>query len=495
MVYQISKARKVNQHWKNLGVPHVKPVLLFGNMIDLVFRRRTQQDIIKDIYEKFPNEKVIGYYHFMGPRLIIRDQELVERVLIRDFNTFHDRLQGFPSKGNPLLVNLFALSGQRWRAMRSKLSPMFTTGKLRHMFPQVSSIADALMPVLDGNKSKLDVKDDTSKFAMEVISSCAFGIEPAALDGESEFNVEAKLAFSVSFFIMVKRLVLFSLPKLAALLKLQFMPNRTVKYFNNVIKSAIVHRRETKTVRNDFVQQMVTLLDKGFIEIEKHDPGDDYLKIRDNEDNFKLELNEDVMVGQSFVFLLAGFETTSTAMSHMCLDLALNSNLQERAREEVNKIWKSDDLSYDQVKEMRFLEGCLKESLRLHPPVGHLTRSCGKTYTIPGTSLTIEPGQTVIVPSLAIHYNSEIYTEPEKFSPERWTSTSYPPCSFLPFGDGPRICIGMRFATMEAKCCLAKILRNYRISLHPSIELPIKMDPYSLFGSPLKPILLKLEKL
>ncbi|CAB0020949.1 unnamed protein product [Nesidiocoris tenuis] len=494
LVYQVVNAWRRNQYWKNLGVPHPKPILFFGNFLDLVLRRKTQAEIMRDIYNEFPDEPVVGFYQFLSPRLIVRGQDLVERVLVKDFQHFVDR-SNFPQSGNPLLLNLFGLTGNRWRAMRAKFSPMFTTGKLRHMFPQVNEIADDLVGVLSKKTTDVNLKEEISNFTMDVISSCAFGLETGALKcGNSKFREESKFAFQPSFKQFAKRMLLFSAPKLASALNVKFMQARTEKYFGGVIRSALDSRRRSNLTRNDFVQQMVNLLEKGYVEIENHHPSDDYLDIEGNKryENEKIELNDDVMVGQSFVFLLAGFETTATAISFTCLELALNEDAQNKAREEIKRF---PNFTYENIRDnMPFLEGCVKESLRMHPPVGNLVRLCVKAYTFPGTAVTIEPGTFVNVPSLAIHSNPDIYPEPEDFVPERWHAGG-PPCSYLPFGDGPRICIGMRFATMEIKCCLAKLLLNYRIKLHGDLELPVKIDPYSFFGGPVKPIFFDLERI
>ncbi|KAF6198234.1 hypothetical protein GE061_007981 [Apolygus lucorum] len=497
VVYLVNKISKINRKWSDLGVPHPPPVFLFGNLLDVVLKRRTLAETLRDIYNDFPNEPIVGYYHFLSPRIIVRDLDLVERILIKDFVHFVDRAPPVDIKNNPLVVNLFALCGNTWRAVRAKFSPMFTTGKLRHMFPQVGSVADELMKILDKKTDSVDIKAEGSKFAIDVIGSCAFGFEPGAMDEEdNEFKIEAKAAFAPTLIDFARLSLVFAFPGIARMFGLQFSKPRTIKYFTNVVRSALVHRQQSKEVRKDFVQQMVTLLEKGSIDVEKEDPSDGYLNIGDKsiEGDEKLELTEDVMVGQAFVFLLAGFEAASTTIAFMCMELAANPAAQERARAEVVKA-AENELTYDSVKDMQFLDGCLKETLRIHPPVGTLGRMCVKEYNIPGTNVTVRPGEFVMVASTGIHGDPNIYPDPARFNPDRWVNDSRRPCAYLPFGDGPRICIGMRFAIMEIKCCLAKILLKYKIQLNPSTTIPVKINPHSFFGSPLKPILLNFEKL
>uniref|UniRef100_A0A0K8ST63 Cytochrome P450 6k1 n=2 Tax=Lygus hesperus TaxID=30085 RepID=A0A0K8ST63_LYGHE len=282
VIYAVTKAWKINQKWKNQGVPHRTPILFFGNLLDVVLKKRTQAEILQDIYNEFPNEPIVGYYHFLSPRIIVRDLGLVERVLIKDFVHFVDRAPPVDIKDNPLVVNLFALCGNTWRAVRAKFSPMFTTGKLRYMFPQVGNIADDFTKILDKKLDGVDIKAESGKFAMEVIGSCAFGIEPGAMDEEeNEFKIEAKAAFSPALKDFARLTAVFTFPGVARRLGLQFTPPRTTAYFTKVVRSALVHRQQSKEVRKDFVQQMVTLLEKGSIDVEKEDPSDGYLNIGD----------------------------------------------------------------------------------------------------------------------------------------------------------------------------------------------------------------------
>ncbi|BES97499.1 cytochrome P450 [Nesidiocoris tenuis] len=493
------KAWSINQYWKKRNVPHLEPTLFFGNMFDVVVKRRTQDEIIASIYAAFPEEPIVGYYHFMGPRLIVRDIQQIERVLIKDFKHFMDRVPPTDLKTNALNINLFGLTGNTWRALRTKFSPMFTTGKLRDMLNQVTSTSGELVKLLDKNLNAVDIKEQSSKFALDIIASCAFGIEPGALDREdNEFKKEAERAFKASPAAFFRAMLNISFPALAQKLKITFLRNSTTEYFSNVVRDTLNHRRESSMVRNDFVQLMVTLQKQGTLDVGKYDPNDEYLMIDNSAAvDEKIELTDDILIGQSFVFLLAGFESTSTAMTFACYHLSLNRKAQEKAREEVKKIMKDrPEVTYDCLKDMKYVDHCLKESLRLYAAVGSLVRMCVLPYTFPGTDISIEPGMRVMIPAYAIHRDSQYYADPEEFVPERWESDEKRmPCTYLPFGDGPRICIGMRFAQMEIKCFLAKMLMNYRISLHPSVELPIRLNPHSFLTKPIQKLVFNLEKL
>lgn len=497
VIYLTAKAHKINQRWAEAGIPHPKPVLIFGNMFDMCVKRRTHDEIAKQIFEDFPNEPVIGYYNFISPRLIIRDLELIERVLIKDFSHFVDRSEPIDRKKYPLEVDLFSLCGNAWRAVRAKLSPMFATGKLRHMLPQVNDIADKFTRFLETNIENVDLKDNTSKFTLEVIASSFFGIEPSALNAEeTEFTKMSKRTFQPGFTDFLRITLLFILPKFARMLGLDFSPKASTEYFANILKMTLQHRKASKQTRNDFVQLMVTLQEKGILEVGKSEI-DENLNVEELSDDDNIELTDDVMAMQALLFLFAGFETTASALSFIMLELAQNPDLQEIARNEILEIVKEgQDLTYENIKSMTYVDAVIKESLRLHPPVGSNFRMCVKKYPVPGTNIILQPGENVIIPVLAIHTDPDIYPEPSKFLPERWlTDSTRRPCTWLPFGDGPRMCIASRFAMMELKSVMGKLLIKYKFNRHPGQEYPVKINPYSFLATPVKPIRCNLEPL
>lgn len=117
-----------------------------------------------------------------------------------------------------------------------------------------------------------------------------------------------------------------------------------------------------------------------------------------------------------------------------------------------------------------------KETLRKYPIVPLLRRQCEKAYKVPNTDIVLEKGMILGIPLLGIHHDPEIYPEPEKFKPERFTKEAIAerhPYAWLPFGKGPRDCIGSRFGMMQTRIGLATILSNFK--LRPSEKTPVPM--------------------
>jgi cytochrome P450 family 6 len=138
------------------------------------------------------------------------------------------------------------------------------------------------------------------------------------------------------------------------------------------------------------------------------------------------------------------------------------------------------------------------ETLRKYSPVGMLVRKSNEDYMVPNMSLTISKGTTVMIPVHGIHRDASLYPDPEKFDPERFNPEEVQkrhPCAFLPFGEGPRNCIGMRFGQLQSKLGLAKLLMNYKLTLDDKTQQPMKQDPQASSPSILGDVWLKAEKL
>ncbi|KAF6207970.1 hypothetical protein GE061_016419 [Apolygus lucorum] len=502
VVYIWRYLSKIYSFWEERGVPYRKPLPFLGNSWDLLSRQVPLNEYHKRFYNSFPDVPYYGIYDYSKPVLLLKDVDLVERVLIKDFQHFNDRGTGagVDEQANPLDMNLFNMTGNKWRAMRKKLSPLFTTGKLRHMVPPMKTLGDGLVHLLEKNTSQVDLRDMLQRYAMDVIATVAFGMNVSILEEteESEFRRIGKQSFAFDFPRYLRFAFSTVFPKLAKKLKISQNDPEVTKYFSKVIRETLAHRRETGMERNDFIQLFVTLQQKGSIEFEGDPLEDGYLKSEDDAKNVEtFALTDDAIVGQAFVFLMAGFEATSITMMYLCYELAVNPEIQKRVRKEVvNAVRNRGVLDYDSLKEMPYYGQCVQEVTRLHTFVGFLFRQCKKDYTFPGTSLSIKAGQDVIIPTIGIHQDPAHYENPEKFDPDRFApDVSRKKCTYLAFGDGPRVCIAMRFALTEIKLCVARILLDYSITLHPKTKLPLVMDKSNFTDIPKDPIYFILTKM
>lgn len=195
------------------------------------------------------------------------------------------------------------------------------------------------------------------------------------------------------------------------------------------------------------------------------------------------------------------FETSSSTMTNCLYELSINEDIQKKVREEVRKATKKHDgkISYDSISEMPYLEQCINETLRKYPVVTALQRCSIQDYKIPDTDIILPKGTAISIPVYGINWDEDIYPNPSKFDPDRFSpeeTQKRHPFTQLGFGEGPRICIGMRFGIVEMKLGLAKILLRYKFTLDRSkTSVPLKFAPNNFILTPSEKIFLNLEKI
>ncbi|XP_013140603.1 PREDICTED: cytochrome P450 6B1-like [Papilio polytes] len=134
-------------YWLSRNVKCDSPIPLFGNYYKVLFGFKTDIENVNDLYKKYKTEKVVGYYRGTTPELIIRDPDIIKKILNVDFSHFHVRGAGRDPKYEPLMLNVFSTEGDRWKLLRHGLSPAFTSNKLRNMFPLILKCTDKLQAV------------------------------------------------------------------------------------------------------------------------------------------------------------------------------------------------------------------------------------------------------------------------------------------------------------------------------------------------------------
>lgn len=146
------------------------------------------------------------------------------------------------------------------------------------------------------------------------------------------------------------------------------------------------------------------------------------------------------------MFWLAGFETSSTTMGFFLYEMARNLDVQNRVRKEIDEVLAQHkgEITFEAINEMKLLEMCIDETLRMYPPVFNLIRQCTKEWKMPGTNILIEKGVSVAVPVFAIQRDAKYYPNPEQFQPERFNAENSAGKTFIdrpymPFGEGPRV--------------------------------------------------------
>nr|CAD7195974.1 unnamed protein product [Timema douglasi] len=482
----------IYSYWSSKGVPNPKPHFFYGNTKEFMLKQTTQAEVYQKLYNDLEGHPFGGVYQGIYPYLMLRDPETIKLFMTKDFSHFTDKGFATDEKRAPLSANLALLSGKRWRSLRVKLTPTFTSGKMKMMLSMVAECAERLKESLK-NASKngeiLEVKQIAGQYTMEVIGSCAFGIQVNSISNdESEFVNFGKRFLTPPLSGKLRGFIRNFLPFLGQFL-IFIRDKKLEEFIGNMVLNMVRYREENNIERGDFLQMLMELKKKGKLEGE----------ISITEDAHLLKMTDNLMVAQCYLFLIAGFETSSGTMSFCLYELAINQNVQSRLMLEVDQVVEDHggNITYEAIQKMKYMDQVVDETLRKHPPVGNIDRTCTKAYTIPGTKVHLEKGTKVKIPVYALHYDPKYYPDPHKFDPERFNEENKRKrhtYTYLPFGEGPRMCIGMRFAIMQIKVGLAVLLLNYRFSICPLTKIPIVLEPkHDILAVPKDGLFLKIS--
>ena len=332
------------------------------------------------------------------------------------------------------------------------------------------------------NGEMFELKHETGKYSMDAISSCGFGVDAGSLASggkDSEFVRYAKQIFDLTpwnFILFLVVLPFFNMtPFLVRARKLlvtsgiapflKFPNEKANLFFINVVEGAIKQRRETKIKRNDLIDMMIEALDSSNVDGADDDEHATDQFERDSKihgfERSKTKVSEDHIISTAIVMMQAGFDTTALTMSNALYQLTLHPECQRRLQAELDEANIND---YSVLQNLPYLDAVLHETLRIHPVLAALEKVCTKEYKVPGTKVTIKPGDSIQINNVGISYDPKYFTNPETFDPENFMKerkAERDPLTFLGFNQGPRSCIAMRFALLEMKVCLSHLLTNF----------------------------------
>ncbi|XP_011869160.1 PREDICTED: cytochrome P450 9e2-like [Vollenhovia emeryi] len=446
-------------YWRNKGVPYMPNSLSsFTVPWKLMLGYISFADLNQYMYNYFPNAKYYGTNDFPTPAIFLRDPELIKDIMVKDFENFPDHRIVLDENAEPLVGNnLFSMRGDRWREMRTTLSPSFTASKMKFMFDLISKCSHDFVNYLYDHPELccvIETKEVFRRYTNDVIATAAFGISVNSMkDQDNEFyrrGIEAT-TFSSGLSMILKVIFLRVSPSwLTRLLGLTFFPLATGKFFKKIVEETIREREKRDIIRPDMIHLLMQARGK---------------------DNASPKMTLDDIVSQAFIFFLAGFDTSSTLMCFIAHELAVNREIQDRLRKEIlqHLAEGNGEISYEVLSKMSYMDMVVSEALRKYPPVIVLDRRCSKRYELPPAqpgckSVIIEPDTVLMFPAYALHRDPRYFPNPDKFDPERFSEKNKDnilPYTYIPFGHGPRKCIGNRFALMQTKILIAHLLQKF----------------------------------
>lgn len=295
----------LNQHkhsfWLKRGFPQAKPSFLVGDVGGMLMQKDSFGECFAKLYRNYGHQPALGIYFSYKPAILVTDPILLQNVMIREFGKFHDRPVPFDLKNDPLHNHLFHLNGQEWRDLRVKLTPTFTSGKLKGMFPVIKScgivLEEYLKKHVEQGVDTFEFRDLMTRYNTNIISSVAFGIDNDCInDPEHIFRRMAAKNIEVTWRSTLRNLFAVFAPRLFHILKFKIVEQEVEDFIFSIVKQTIDYRKENRFERKDFMQLLIQLKDEGFVSVDKDEKIESEIK--------KLSFND--MAAQAYVFFIAG---------------------------------------------------------------------------------------------------------------------------------------------------------------------------------------------
>uniref|UniRef100_F7B7M2 Thromboxane-A synthase n=1 Tax=Ornithorhynchus anatinus TaxID=9258 RepID=F7B7M2_ORNAN len=457
------------------NIPGPWPVPFLGNI------QEYSQGLM--VFDKKCSEKygkIWGLYEGRQAIIAVLDLDIIKKVLVKEvFSSFTNRrntgIEGI------LELAVSSAEDEHWKELRTLMSRTFTSGKLKEMLRIMIHYGEILVKTIWKKAEKnqnVIVKDYYGAYSLDVITSTSFGVDVNSLNKMNDtYFKEVKKLSSVDFFspLLALTSIFPFITPLLNLLDISLFPSDSVEY----IKRFVHKIRESR--HQDNQQHRADLL-KLLLDSQNPKEG---LK-------GKKGLSDTGILAQAVAFVFAGYETTSSALSFISYNLATHPDVQQKLQEEIDKVLPNKSpLTYDAIVQMEYLDMVINETLRLYPIGPRLERMCKKTLEING--LTIHKGTCVVIPIAVLQHDPNYWTEPDEFRPERFSKEmreKRDPYTFIPFGVGPRNCIGMRFALLNMKVAIIGLLQNFSLRTCQETQIPLELNSMG-FLTPKKPIVLQ----
>ncbi|XP_003380197.1 putative thromboxane-A synthase [Trichinella spiralis] len=451
-----------------LGLRGPKPNLLFGNVLEFIDPNVKWEEDQSVLFKKLKRQYGDVYGIYLGPQLnvVVTDLDVARDILIKNFSCFTDRSNIAILEKKPMSECLFNLRQQEWKDIRSTVVHTFSNRIMREVMHMASSCLPKIMKFLDGLDSyaasgtAFDIYKFHIVLTVDVIAQCAFALDLDLNESQNrQFLDNCRQLFdgydfNESWLILIFPEMIWFLKPFVSFTKFSKAEQRIV----NDLREVLLRKKHLKGT----------------------------------------PLTDDAIVANAMVFLLAGYETSSTAMGFAAWLLAKHPEVQEKLRQEVNVKFNDIQIGqeYDVIHDMPYMNAVMQETLRLYPPLVLLVvRTCIKECTI--NEIPFVPGVQVLFPTYSIHHDETIWPEPDRFLPERFIGSdcAHHPMAWLPFGAGPRNCIGKRFAEMQFKITMAHLLKRYRLHLSEAeSEDPIKLKCNGATIRPRNGVVIKLSR-
>ncbi|CAN7992799.1 unnamed protein product, partial [Ixodes hexagonus] len=446
--------------------------------------------------------KVFGYYQGEIPFIVLTDVDMIRDCFVKEANAFHDR----PSiilNIEPYNSSLLGVEGKcfcnfsfkvatpkSWKTTRRVLNPIFTASKIKMMSQIMAGCSGEMMEVLDTKFDRgeaVDMLQIAQGLSLDVITKCALAWQVDCQTNSTDpllkamrsvvEDAENSLILYAIGFPILRKISEWIYPY-ASYYKM------TSKILDNV-REVIEYRRSGLGSRTTDMLQLMLDAQAGK-ENKATSSGKGEMLIEDRH-----------LLSNCFLFLAAGFDTTALTLAFTAYLLAKYPEEQERVHNEIAGVFPEPDteITYDGIQRLKRMDMVITETMRLYPPVVlFVSRHCRQDTTIMGQ--LIPEGANILVPTWHVHHDPNLWLDPYKFDPERFADgqNAHHPAAFSPFGLGPRGCIGKRFALLEIKMAICRIIRKYRFLQCDGAPEDVELVVHNIMISPKGGINVRLQR-
>ncbi|CAH1159371.1 unnamed protein product [Phaedon cochleariae] len=396
----------------------------------------------------------------MKPGILVTDPGILRSLLMSEQALSKSRFYNFLK---PLLgEGLLTISGDRWKSHRRLINPSLgRISFLRNCITTFESKGDILLEKIkeESNNSHINLLPMMKMYTMDVICETAMGLSS---NYQNNHNYQYMHSIETIFKIVLKRM--------RTLKRFDFIFKLTKDHqiltenlrINDEFFTVIMEEKSNKNAQQTEESSQLTFLDM-LLQLFRQGSS---ITVR----NIKDEVN---------TMILGGHDTTSIGLSFTLYALAHHPDIQEKVHQEQIHIFgnatEPKTVSYDNLQEMKYLEMVIKEALRLYPPIPVIARELTGDIILDGGSV-LPKNLNVGIFIYGCHRDPKYFPNPEVFDPNRFMSDDILPFTHLPFSGGPRNCIGQKFAILQMKSCISKIVRNFHL-IAPESEDELVLVP------------------
>lgn len=419
--------------------PGPRPLPFVGNLLEF---QRDQLGFIQKMHHTYGSMATM--YVGKKPFVMLFRPEYVRYLLTENARNFTALQSSGGDLAEILGEGLLTIEGETHRKQRRLVQPAFHKKRVEGYSVDMVHYTSEMLATWQ-NGAEIDIARAMQQLTLRIVAKSLFGVEL--------LNEVNDLGQNFSSMIEHRRR----------------LPARLLNIYVDLPFTMYGKRMAARRKIHEFIDQLIAQR-----RAEQRDAGDVLSMLLDAQDEENI-LTDSQVRDHVMTFVAAGHETTANALNWTFYLLALNPASRNKLLHEIQTVLAGRTPTLQDLPNMPYTEWVINEVMRVYPPVWMMGRRAVEAFDLDGYSFPA--GSIFMLSQWVMHRHPDLWSDPEAFHPERWNPANEQkaqPWSYFPFGGGPRICIGMPFAQLEAKLLLTTILQRYTPRLAPGFQVKLK---------------------